>query len=258
MSKSSPSAFDPGRRRLLAGLAAGGSSLLLTGCGLSRNDTVQAAFEASEDFTHWMHDLLTSPDTRVRQYPPEMISAYPKPNGTSNPDNPHYQKLAANNFAEWRLQVDGEVEEPVKLSLAELRAMPSQSQITRHDCVEGWSYIAKWTGVRLAAMLERVQPTAKARYVVFFCADDLFGDQYYESISMESARDPMTILAYGLNGGKLPIANGAPLRLRAERQLGYKMAKYITRIELVNSTTHIQGGNGGYWEDRGYWWWAGV
>ncbi len=141
--------------------------------------------------------------------------------------------------------------------------MPSRTQITRHDCVEGWSCIAKWTGVQLSRVLDQAAIKPEARYVVFRCYDPIQdtpfepADLYYESIDLISARHPQTILAYGLNGQTLPVANGAPLRVRIEQQLGYKMAKYIRAIELVDSFDKIGGGNGGYWEDRGYDWYAG-
>jgi DMSO/TMAO reductase YedYZ molybdopterin-dependent catalytic subunit len=144
--------------------------------------------------------------------------------------------------------------------LSELKQLPSRTQITRHDCVEGWSCIGKWKGVRLAALLELVRARPEARYVMFFCTDavDLSGDKYYESIGLDGAYHPQTILAYEMNNLPLPIAHGAPLRLRAERQLGYKMAKYIMRIELVADFSQIGDGKGGYWEDQGYEWWAGI
>ena len=108
-------------------------------------------------------------------------------------------------------------------------------------------------------MLERVEPLAAARYVVFHCADPMGGDElYYESIDFEDAYHPQTILAYGLNDATLPVKNGAPLRVRIERQLGYKMAKYLMRLELVSDFRTIRGGKGGFWEDRGYEWYAGI
>lgn len=180
-------------------------------------------------------------------------------NGTASPDDPAYQALAANNFADWVLRIDGLVKRPSELTLAQLRAMRSRTQITRHDCVEGWSAIGKWTGVPLSEVLAVVQPTPAARYVVFHCADTMRdGDGYYESIDLEDAYHPQTLLAYALNGKPLPIANGAPIRMRIERQLGYKMAKYVMRIELVEGFRHIAGGQGGYWEDQGYEWYAGI
>ena len=138
--------------------------------------------------------------------------------------------------------------------------MKARTQITRHDCVEGWSAIGKWTGVPLGEVLALAQPKSTARYVVFHCADpmDSDGTRYYESIDLADAHHPQTILAYELNGEALPIKNGAPIRVRIERQLGYKMAKYIMRIELVADFKGISGGNGGYWEDQGYEWYAGI
>jgi DMSO/TMAO reductase YedYZ molybdopterin-dependent catalytic subunit len=139
--------------------------------------------------------------------------------------------------------------------------MPSRTQITRHDCVEGWSAIAKWKGTKLSALLDAAQPKREARFVVFHCADPMSDDGtdfYYESIDFEDAFHPQTILAYELNDAQLPIANGAPLRLRVERQLGYKHAKYVMRIEVVDSFAAIEGGKGGYWEDQGYQWFAGI
>jgi DMSO/TMAO reductase YedYZ molybdopterin-dependent catalytic subunit len=152
------------------------------------------------------------------------------------------------------------VERPRAYSLAELRALPARTQITRHDCVEGWSAIAKWKGARLSALLEEARPQPAARFVVFHCYDtmDPSGDRYYESIDFEDAFHPQTLLAYEWNNQPLPIPYGAPLRLRVERQLGYKMAKYIRRVELVADLERIRGGKGGYWEDRGYEWYAGI
>jgi len=172
-----------------------------------------------------------------------------------------YQAMAAKGFAEYQLKIDGLVEKPTVLSLAEVRLLPSRTQITRHDCVEGWSAIAKWKGARLAALLEQVRPHAEARYVVFHCADPMEANQtspYYESIDMDDAYHAQTILAYELNDQPLPVPNGAPIRLRVERQLGYKHAKYIMRVELVSSFDKIGGGKGGYWEDNGYEWYAGI
>jgi DMSO/TMAO reductase YedYZ molybdopterin-dependent catalytic subunit len=143
--------------------------------------------------------------------------------------------------------------------MADLRAMPPRTQITRHDCVEGWSCIGEWTGAPLRPILAKARPKENARFVLFHCADDMGAGQfYYETLDLVEALHPQTILAYGLNGQPLPVANGAPVRLRAERQLGYKMAKYVNGIELVESFADFRGGNGGYWEDQGYTWWAGI
>jgi DMSO/TMAO reductase YedYZ molybdopterin-dependent catalytic subunit len=141
--------------------------------------------------------------------------------------------------------------------------MPSRTQITRHDCVEGWSCIAKWQGVPLSQILDQVEVKPEARFVIFHCFDaierGLSGEiLYYESIDLTDARHPQTILAYSMNDKRLPVANGAPLRVRVERQLGYKMAKYIRRIELVSGFSQIGSGKGSYWADQGYEWFAGI
>jgi DMSO/TMAO reductase YedYZ molybdopterin-dependent catalytic subunit len=152
-------------------------------------------------------------------------------------------------------------------SLEQLRALPTRTQITRHDCVEGWSCVAKWTGVPLAELLLRAGVRAEARFAVFHWADTLDDGgepaepesiRYYESIDLIDAAHPQTILAYDMNDAPLTVRHGAPLRLRVERQLGYNMAKYIMRVELVQSLSSLHGGQGGYWEDRGYEWYAGI
>lgn len=248
-----------GRRRFLAGLGTLGAGALLTGCdGLSRNEHVQALLGSTDQLTHAAQRLVASRESLAREYPPSTIAPTFRPNGTTDPDNPMYQRLAANNFVDWRLQIGGLVRRPMQLSLQQLRAMPARTQITRHDCVEGWSCIGQWSGARLGDVLDRVEPLPNARFVVFYCADRLFGDPYYESLDMTEAYHPQTLLAYALNDEVLPITYGAPVRLRAPRQLGYKMAKYVMRIKLVDSFDNIQGGHGGFWPDRGYEWWAGI
>ena len=141
--------------------------------------------------------------------------------------------------------------------------MPARTQITRHDCVEGWSCIGKWSGVQLAAVLDKVKLKPEARYVVFTCADELERTadgtgRYYESVDLEDAYHPQTILAYDMNGQTLTVPHGAPLRVRVERQLGYKMAKYLMRIDAVSELKSLGRGQGGFWPDRGYDWYAGV
>lgn len=254
-----PNVPDRDRRRLLTGLGTLGASTLLSGCdSLSSSDRVQALLGKVDRLTYTAQRLVASRESLAREYPPSQIQRPFRPNGTTDPDNPEYQRLAANDFADWRLQIGGLVRRPMKLSLEQLRAMPSRTQITRHDCVEGWSCIGKWSGAVLGDVLDLVEPMPDARFVMFFCFDKLYGDPYYESLDMIEAYHPQTLLAYALNGDVLPITYGAPIRLRAERQIGYKMAKYVKRIELVDSFTHIQGGHGGFWPDRGYEWWAGI
>ncbi|TAM85887.1 MAG: molybdopterin-binding protein [Candidimonas sp.] len=203
---------------------------------------------------------------RARHYTPADISAHFKSNGTHDPDDAQYQRLAGNGFADWRLAVDGLVDHPTSFSLAEIRAMPPVTQITRHDCVEGWSCIGQWTGVPLGRLLAGLGVQKQARYVMFFCYDKVSSaggvggivENYYESIDLAEAFHPETILAYAMNGETLPIPHGAPLRLRLGRQLGYKMPKYLKRMTLVKDFRGIEGGRGGFYEDCGYAWYAGI
>ena len=199
----------------------------------------------------------------AREYRPEDISSYFRPNGSTAPDDPDYQDAAANGFADWQLEVGGLVENELKLSLAELRALPSRTQITRHDCVEGWSCIGQWKGTPLMSVLAAARLKPEARFIALFCADTLEqsldgNGRYYETIDLVDAAHPQTILAYEMNGAPLPVEHGAPLRLRVERQLGYKMAKYVMRIEAIDSFAALGRGRGGFWEDRGYEWYAGI
>ncbi|MGH6675501.1 MAG: molybdopterin-binding protein [Xanthobacteraceae bacterium] len=242
------------------------AALPLAGCDdtVSQNPTVTSILDSAEAVTRRVQRAITDPHALAREYPASEITEHFYSNGTSDPDNPRYQELAKTGFADWRLDVGGLVDRPRRFSLAELRGFPPRTQITRHDCVEGWSNIGQWTGVQLSRILDAVDRQPAARYVMFFCADpmgnslDGSDSRYYESIGMDDAYHPQTILAYGMNDQTLPMPYGAPLRLRDERQLGYKMAKYIMRIELVESFAHIRGGKGGYWEDQGYEWYAGI
>ena len=239
-------------------LALGGAAL--AGCDrISDSDTGTKVLESAEGVTRRVQRFLSPSRALAREYTEADISAVFKPNGSTMPDTPLYQTLLRGGFADYRLEVEGLVERPARLSLDELKALGTRTQITRHDCVEGWSAIGKWTGTPLATLLDHVGTRPGARYVVFHCFDDYEEDTpYYESIDLDEARHPQTLLAYALNGETLPVANGAPLRLRVERQLGYKHAKYLRRIEVVASFADIGEGNGGYWEDNGYEWYAGI
>ena len=260
--------FQLSRRRFLTGSAAAGSALALSGCDafddIVRSGTsVRGVLESANDLTYRVHRMLLSSDALATEFSESEIRQPQRPNGVTAPDDAAYQTLSGSSFGDYRLTVKGLVETPVSLSLPELMNMPARTQITRHDCVEGWSCIAKWTGVPLAAILDQAKPKPSARYVVFQCYDtiarSLAGEvKYYGSIDLMDARHPQTILAYGLNGAALPVANGAPLRVRVERQLGYKMAKYIHTIGLVESFAGFGDGKGGYWEDNGYDWFAGI
>ena len=252
------------RRRHLKQLLAAGGALAVSGCDrLADSPGVNATLDAASNWTYTAQRLLLGRDALAQEYRDSDISAHPRSNGSSTPGTDEYNRLASNGFRDWRLEVGGLVERPLSLSLDDLRQLPSRTQITRHDCVEGWSYIAKWQGARLSALTERARLKPAARYLAFFCMDTLEmtldgTGRYYETIDLRDAMHPQTILAYAMNDRPLPVPYGAPLRLRLERQLGYKMAKYLTRIEAIASFAHIDRGKGGFWEDRGYQWYAGI
>jgi DMSO/TMAO reductase YedYZ molybdopterin-dependent catalytic subunit len=256
------------RRSFLTGSAVGLSGVALSGCDAldfvaDRDSKVRNVLEGANSLTYRMQRLLMSADRLAPEFTAADIRQPMRPNGVTSPDDETYRSLASADFDAYRLDVTGLVDNPLSLDLATLRAIPSRTQITRHDCVEGWSCIAKWTGAPLKAILDEARVRPQARFVVFHCLDtierSLSGEvKYYESIDMIDARHPQTILAYGLNDAPLPVANGAPLRVRVERQLGYKMAKYIHGIELVEDFSRLGLGKGGYWEDRGYEWYAGI
>ena len=234
----------------------------LSACGEAGSRLAAQAGRMAEGLTRRAQRLLIPADALAPTYDRSEISPDFRPNGSISPAASDYVALREGSFAAYRLAVDGLVERPLSLSLIELRARPSRTQITKHDCVEGWTAIAEWTGVRLETLLDEAGLKPEARFIVFHCFDALDqredGDRYYESIDLVDARHPQTILAWAMNGETLPVPHGAPLRLRVERQLGYKHAKYIKRIEAVASLDGIGGGKGGYWEDRGYEWFAAI
>ena len=253
----------PSRRGLLGAALAAPAAGLAACDKVATSPKVNQSLDVAEGVNFHVQRLLLGRDALAREYPALAISPDFRANGSTNPDNEDYQQHVADGFANWRLEIGGLVERPLSLSLADLKAAPSRSQITRHDCVEGWSAIAKWKGARLWPLLQQAGIKPTARYVAFFCADTLeltldgTGD-YYETIDLADARHAQTLLAYEMNDQPLPVAHGAPIRLRLERQLGYKMAKYVMRIELIESFDHLGLGKGGYWEDRGYQWYAGI
>ena len=243
---------------MTAGLAA--PALLVGGCDWlgSRPSFRDYVLGSGEWLSYRVHRLIGS-QALAREFDPSEMSPEFRTNGNTVARSPEWQRHAETGFADWRLRVDGLVEAPSDFSLAELRAMPARSQITRHDCVEGWSAIGKWTGAPLAEVLGRVRLGPDARFIVLHCADDFRGTAYYESIDLVDAFHPQTILAYGMNDADLPIGHGAPVRLRVERQLGYKHAKFVMRVEAVAGLDAVGEGRGGFWEDvAGYDWYAGI
>jgi DMSO/TMAO reductase YedYZ molybdopterin-dependent catalytic subunit len=256
--------LDLSRRKLLLGALQAAGLVLFSGCekmfnGLQQNSKFLSLLESAEGANRRLQKFLTGRNKLAQEFTEKDISRYFKPNGNPPPLAMDYMADAASQWQSWRLEVSGLVQQPHSFSLTELKSMPARTQITRHDCVEGWSAIGKWKGVRLEEIMRRVQPQPRAKYVVFHCMDtDSDGTHYYESIDLEDAVHPQTILAYEMNDAPLPVEHGAPLRLRVENQLGYKMAKYIRAIEFVADLKNIQQGKGGYWEDQGYEWYAGI
>lgn len=252
------------RRNLLLGALEGTGLLLLSGCekifdSLSKNESFQSLLALAEGGNRRAQRLLAGRNKLAQEFSAKDISPKFRANGNPPPITMDYAADAKNQWTQWRLEVAGLVAHSARFSLAELKSMPSRTQITRHDCVEGWSVIGKWKGVRLEEIMNKVQPAADAKYVVFRCMDsDSDGNNYYESIDLIDAVHPQTILAYELNDQPLPVDNGAPLRLRIETQLGYKHAKYIRALEFVASLEKLGQGKGGYWEDQGYEWYAGI
>ena len=260
--------FEINRRRFLTGASIAAGGMVLGGCDAfdsvsSSDSAVRAVLEKGNDLTYRVQRLLTKRNALAQEFTQADIRQPQRPNGITNPEDESYKSLLANNFRDWRLEVVGLVKKPLSLSLADLQAMPSRTQITRHDCVEGWSCIAKWTGTPLGLVLDQAVVKPQARYVMFHCMDTiergLAGNiLYYGTIDLIDAHHPQTILAYGMNDMALPVANGAPLRVRVERQLGYKQPKFVNTIELIDDFAKIGRGKGGYWEDNGYDWYGGI
>ncbi len=244
------------RRNALIGVGA----LTLSGCdAVTRSPTVRKVLTLGEKATLTSQRLVTDRNALAPEYTRADLSPRFRVNGNSMPTSADYLSHMASNFTDWKLEIGGKVARPFSLTLAQLRSAPQRTQITRQDCVEGWSAIGEWTGVPLALILLQAQIMPSAQYIVFHCADDFSGVPYYESIDMIDALHPQTMLAHTMNGQPLPIGHGAPIRLRVERALGYKQAKFVMRIEAVESLAGIHGGGGGYWEDHsGYQWFAGI
>lgn len=244
------------RRGLLIGLGA----LAAGGCSkVAGTGPAKSLFEAAEGLHRTAHRLLAGRTALAPEFPRSAVSPTFRGNGSLTVDSDFYRAQLDSGFADWRLEVRGLVEVPLSLTLDNLRRLPQRTQITRHDCVEGWSAIGEWTGPQLSVLLDAARLRKDARFIVFRCADRLAGGPYYESIDLIDAYHPQTIIAHSLNGTPLPEKNGAPLRMRVERQLGYKHPKYLTAIEAVASLDAIGAGGGGYWEDRAdYQWYAGI
>jgi len=233
--------------------APGAAGLLLTACKDSLPPSYGTLFDLSNSLTFSAHRVLLRNQPLVRELSRDKITKdFPAINET-NPKNDRYQQLLAGGFAEWRLPLGGLVSQPAELSLEDLKRLPSRTQVTQHNCEQGWSAVAEWTGVPLGRMLQEAGMLPQARYVVFHTVDG-----WWDSLDMFDALHPQTLLAYGMNGGELPVAHGAPVRLRVERQLGYKSLKYVSRIEVTERLDDVEDGTGAVGASYGYSWYAGI
>jgi DMSO/TMAO reductase YedYZ molybdopterin-dependent catalytic subunit len=205
-----------------------------------------------ETLTYASQRLLTR-HSLAREFSPSQISKRPLANEIA-PSSEAFKRLQAGGFADWRLSVDGMVDQPGSFSLAQLKSYPSRSQITELSCEEGWTYIAEWIGVPLSHVLDLVGAHPQARYVVYFSIEP----DWWESIDMADALHPQTFLTYGMNGDDLPVGNGGPLRLRLPRQLGYKSVKFITHLTVTDSLKSFGKGLGSASPEAGYAWYAGI
>jgi len=243
------------RRSLLAsGIAAASAGLVVSSrrAGLIPPDW-RGPYGAGETLSYAAHRLVGR-DALAREFPREMISARPFANTIYPPLDESFERQHAEHLENWRLQVEGEVDRAASFSLGELRAMERRSQITEVACEEGWSYIAEWAGTPLATVLNAVGVRSTARYVVYFSPDPA----WWESIDIDEAMHPQTLLAWEMNGVDLPVPFGGPLRMRVPRQLGYKSVKFVNRIVVADSVAGFGDGTGQSDANKGYAWYAGI
>ena len=238
------------RRSVLA--AIGFSTAVALGTELVRNEKWSRLFvDGAEALTLRTQRLILAKKPLAREFSVHDVSAHFPVNGSRVAPGDAYKRLVETGFRDWRLKVHGLVQRPLALSLTQLRALAMRSQITMHCCDEGWNAIGGWSGVPVGLLLSLAGTAASARYVVFHCMDrkEEDGQLYYESLDLFDAYHPQTILACDMNGQPLPIEHGAPLRLRVETQIGYKNAKFVDRLEVVDRLTGFGKGRGGWWED---------
>ena len=243
------------REALSAGVAAAGG-VMLAGGSRPLPPTYGSMLRLADNFTYVAHRTLFPGESLVREYSRADLSSFPAV-GTIDPASAKrtevaetYRRWQAGGFGDWRLSVSGAVARPGAWSLQELKALPSRTQITKHTCEEGWTAIGEWTGVPLSRVLDAAGLQPSARFVTFKSLD-----RWYDSIDLLDALHPQTLLAYGMNGRDLPVAHGAPLRLRVERQIGYKSMKFLTEMIV---TEHLDdGGDRGY-PKNGWAWYTGI
>lgn len=247
------------RRKLItAGIVAtaGASGLAVAAKLAGRHGLIppdgRGLYGAGETLTYAAQRLLTR-HSLAREFPRSQISKEPFANEVA-PLGEGFQKLQERGFGDWRLAVDGMVARPASFSVAELKSFPSRTQITMIGCEEGWTYIAEWTGVPLSHILDLVGAAPEVRYVVY----NSIQPDWWESMDIADALHPQTVIAYGMNGGDLPVGFGGPLRMRVSRQLGYKNVKYITRLTITDSVKQFGKGLGSASPEGGYAWYAGI
>jgi DMSO/TMAO reductase YedYZ molybdopterin-dependent catalytic subunit len=230
------------RRGVIRGGISLGALVMLTGCDVMRPEAVESALLAISRFNDGVQAWLFNPNKLAPTYPASMILRPPK-------FNAYYDVMDVKpvNGATWRLELSGLIAEKRSWTLQDLQALPQTSMVIKHICVEGWSYIGGWTGTPLHTFLERVGADLRAKYVAFRTADD-----YPSSIDMATALHPQTLLATKYGEETLADPFGYPMRLRTATKLGYKNPKWVTAIEVTNTYP------GGYWESKGFPWFAGL
>ena len=240
------------RRALLgAGVAAAGG-LLTAGCGSILPPTYGTLLGLGDTLTFAAHRLLLPRRALAPEFDRSRITPVPAIN-TVNPEDETYQRHRGAGFVDWRLPIDGLVTRPLSLSLDDLKRFPARTQVTQHHCERGWTAIGEWTGVALFRVLEAAGVRPEARYLVFRSVDG-----WYDSIDMVDALHPQTLLAYGMNGREIPIPHGAPVRLRVERQLGYKNMKFVKSVTVTDRLDNVEDGTGALFVKYGYSWYAGI
>lgn len=241
------------RRTLLAtGASALAGGWLSAGCSGAAQPLSGTFLGLGDALTYAAHRTLLPQQALAREFSRDRISPLPE-NGTTNPEDENYQRLLRGRFEDWRLPISGLVAQPTAMSLDDLKRFPARTQITQHTCEEGWSAIAEWTGVQLSRLIEAVGIKPAARYIVFHTVDG-----WWDSLDMSDALHPQTILTYGMNGRELPVPHGAPIRLRVERQLGYKSLKFLKTMTITDRLDNVEDGTGAVGVADGYSWYSGI
>ncbi len=202
---------------------------------------------------NYMTQRVLARHSKAREFSKSQISARPFANGIAEPSK-EFKALQAGGFADWRLTIDGMVDHPGTFSLAQIRSYPSRGQITELSCEEGWTYIAEWNGVPLSHVLDVVGVKPEAKWVVYSSMEP----DTWDSIDMDEARHPQTLIAYGMNDNELPVVHGGPLRMRVPRQLGYKNVKFINHLTVTDDIKKFGKGLGSVSPEYGYKWFAGI